>query len=137
MVRPPTRPILRMSPSPATPSVSEANTRGTIVIRSIRRKIWPTGPATLLPTHCTLSAAHSAGIPIQATQSAPVANAFATGADWVAWIGIPAEWAADKVQWVGNNVAGPVGQIFLRMLLMTIVPLVFASLTLGVAGLGD
>ena len=66
-----------------------------------------------------------------------VANAFATGADWVAWIGIPAEWAAPRVQWVGNNVAGPVGQIFLRMLLMTIVPLVFASLTLGVAGLGD
>src|SRR5205814_941000 len=51
-----------------------------------------------------------------------VANAFATGAAWVAWTGIPAEWAADKVQWVGNNVAGPVGQIFLRMLLMTIVP---------------
>ena len=66
-----------------------------------------------------------------------VANAFAVGADWVAWIGIPAEKAADKVQWVGKNVAGPVGQIFLNMLLMTIVPLVFASLTLGVAGLGD
>src|SRR5438034_3794455 len=66
-----------------------------------------------------------------------VANAFATGAAWVAWTGIPADWAADKVQWVGNNIAGPVGQIFLRMLLMTIVPLVFASLTLGVAGLGD
>src|SRR5207249_4572040 len=67
-----------MSPSPATPSVSEANTRGTIVIRSIRRKIWPTGPAMLLPTHCTLSAAHSAGMPVHATQCAPVANAFAT-----------------------------------------------------------
>ncbi len=66
-----------------------------------------------------------------------VANAFATGAGWVAWIGIPAEWAGPVVQWVGNNVAGPVGQIFLRMLLMTIVPLVFCSLTLGVAGLGD
>src|SRR3989441_1676421 len=66
-----------------------------------------------------------------------VANAFATGAAWVAWTAISAEWAADKVQWVGNNVAGPVGQVFLRMLLMTIVPLVFASLTLGVAGLGD
>jgi DAACS family dicarboxylate/amino acid:cation (Na+ or H+) symporter len=66
-----------------------------------------------------------------------VANALATGAAWVAWVGIPAEWASPKVQWLGNNVAGPVGQIFLRMLLMTIVPLVFASLTLGVAGLGD
>lgn len=34
-------------------------------------------------------------------------------------------------------VAGPVGQIFLRMLFMIVVPLVFASITLGVAGLGD
>lgn len=31
----------------------------------------------------------------------------------------------------------PVGQIFLRMLFMVVIPLVFASLTLGVAGLGD
>ncbi|HKI95315.1 MAG TPA: dicarboxylate/amino acid:cation symporter [Gemmatimonadales bacterium] len=51
------------------------------------------------------------------------ANAFAPGAAWV--------------NWIDNNVAGPVGQVFLRMLLMTVVPLVFASLTLGVAGLGD
>jgi DAACS family dicarboxylate/amino acid:cation (Na+ or H+) symporter len=66
-----------------------------------------------------------------------VANALATGADWVSWIGVPAEGAKQAVDWIGNNIAGPVGQIFLRMLLMTIVPLVFASLTLGVAGLGD
>lgn len=40
---------------------------------------------------------------------------------------------------VGTNkyVAGPVGQIFLRMLFMIVVPLVFASISLGVAGLGD
>lgn len=66
-----------------------------------------------------------------------IANAFATGAGWVAWLGIPAELAKPKVEWIAKNIAGPVGQIFLRMLLMTIVPLVFASLTLGVAGLGD
>jgi DAACS family dicarboxylate/amino acid:cation (Na+ or H+) symporter len=41
------------------------------------------------------------------------------------------------VHWLADNVLGPVGQIFLRMLLMTVVPLVFASLTLGVAGIGD
>ena len=41
------------------------------------------------------------------------------------------------LNWVNRNVANPVGQVFLRMLLMTIIPLVFASLTLGVAGLGD
>jgi len=58
-----------------------------------------------------------------------VANAFATGPS--------KETAEPIVRWLGTNIAGPVGQIFLRMLLMTIVPLVFSSLTLGVAGLGD
>jgi DAACS family dicarboxylate/amino acid:cation (Na+ or H+) symporter len=31
----------------------------------------------------------------------------------------------------------PVGQVFLRMLFMTVVPIVFTSITLGVAGIGD
>ena len=34
-------------------------------------------------------------------------------------------------------IAGPVGQIFLRLLFMIVLPLVFASISLGVAGLGD
>ncbi len=48
-------------------------------------------------------------------------------------------WAADApwVKWVDTNVAGPAGQIFLRLLLMTVVPLVFTSIALGVAQLGD
>lgn len=41
------------------------------------------------------------------------------------------------VAWVNRYLAGPVGQIFLRMLFMIVIPLVFASITLGVAGLGD
>ena len=41
------------------------------------------------------------------------------------------------VEAVNKYVAGPVGQIFLRMLFMIVVPLVFASISLGVAGLGD
>lgn len=48
---------------------------------------------------------------------------FAKDAAWLAWF--------------NNNVANPVGQVFLRMLLMVVVPLVFASISLGVAGLGD
>lgn len=51
------------------------------------------------------------------------ANQVAKDAAWLAW--------------VNNNVMNPVGQVFLRMLIMTVIPLVFASLTLGVAGLGD
>jgi Na+/H+-dicarboxylate symporter len=36
-----------------------------------------------------------------------------------------------------TNVSQPVGQVFLRLLLMLVVPLVFSALSLGVAGLGD
>lgn len=36
-----------------------------------------------------------------------------------------------------RDVAGPIGQVFLRMLSMVIMPLVFASIALGVAGVGD
>lgn len=41
------------------------------------------------------------------------------------------------LMWVTDNIAGPVGQVFLRMLFMVVVPLVFTSLALGVASLGD
>jgi DAACS family dicarboxylate/amino acid:cation (Na+ or H+) symporter len=43
----------------------------------------------------------------------------------------------DTLNWVVFNVADPVGQVFLRMLFMVVVPLVFTSLALGVSGLGD
>ena len=42
-----------------------------------------------------------------------------------------------ELLWVVDNVANPIGQIFLRMLFMVVVPLVFATLALGVANLGD
>lgn len=41
------------------------------------------------------------------------------------------------VKAINTYVAGPVGAIFLNLLFMIVVPLVFASITLGVAGLGD
>lgn len=41
------------------------------------------------------------------------------------------------VEGVNKYVAGPAGQLFLRMLFMIVIPLVFASISLGVAGLGD
>lgn len=41
------------------------------------------------------------------------------------------------VAWVNRYLAGPIGQIFLRLLFMIVMPLVFASIALGVAGLGD
>lgn len=41
------------------------------------------------------------------------------------------------LEWVVANVTEPAGKIFLRLLLLTVVPLVFSSLVLGVTGLGD
>jgi DAACS family dicarboxylate/amino acid:cation (Na+ or H+) symporter len=44
---------------------------------------------------------------------------------------------APWVEWVVRNVANPIGQIFLRLIFMIVVPLVFSSLVLGVLELGD
>ncbi len=41
------------------------------------------------------------------------------------------------VEWVVTNLADPIGQLFLRLLLLTVIPLVFSSLVVGVAGIGD
>jgi len=66
-----------------------------------------------------------------------LANALAGGAWWMRWMHVDPAAAAPVVRWISDNVAGPVGQVFLRMLLMTVIPLVFTSITLGVAGIGD
>lgn len=42
-----------------------------------------------------------------------------------------------RVQWIVANVTEPIGQLFLRVLLMIVVPLVMSSLVVGVAGMGD
>jgi DAACS family dicarboxylate/amino acid:cation (Na+ or H+) symporter len=42
-----------------------------------------------------------------------------------------------RVVWIVDNFTQPVGQLFLRLLLMIVVPLVFSSLVVGVAGIGD
>jgi len=44
---------------------------------------------------------------------------------------------APSLTWVIANIAEPLGQLFLRSLLMTVVPLVVSSLIVGVAGIGD
>ena len=44
---------------------------------------------------------------------------------------------APLLAWVVRHIAEPVGQLFLRSLLMTVVPLVVSSLIVGVAGIGD
>jgi DAACS family dicarboxylate/amino acid:cation (Na+ or H+) symporter len=62
------------------------------------------------------------GLALGATSGVAV-NILAADAPWVAA--------------VNHYVTGPAGQIFLRLLFMVVVPLVFSTLSLGVAGLGD
>lgn len=45
--------------------------------------------------------------------------------------------SSPNVVWFVENFTRPIGQLFLNLLLMIVVPLVFASLVVGVAGIGD
>jgi len=45
--------------------------------------------------------------------------------------------ANTTLEFIARNIAEPLGQIFLRLIFMVVVPLVFAALALGVAQIGD
>jgi len=45
--------------------------------------------------------------------------------------------ANENLVFVAEQITNPIGQLFLRLLLLLVVPLVFSSLVIGVAGLGD
>ena len=61
------------------------------------------------------------------------------GVGVVAGVAVNRIWGGDdpRVVWVVENITQPVGQLFLRLLLMIVVLLVFSSLVVGVAGIGD
>ncbi|MDQ3280514.1 MAG: dicarboxylate/amino acid:cation symporter [Acidobacteriota bacterium] len=42
-----------------------------------------------------------------------------------------------NLAFVAEQITNPIGQLFLRLLLLIVIPLVFSSLVIGVAGLGD
>ncbi len=52
-----------------------------------------------------------------------LANIFFSGSDWTKWLTV--------------NITQPVGQIFLRMVFMIIVPLIFTAIALGIADFRD
>lgn len=59
-------------------------------------------------------------------------------------IGISANLATSKysdvkpsIDWLIFHITAPIGSLFLRLLLMLVVPLVFSSLVVGIAGIGD
>jgi DAACS family dicarboxylate/amino acid:cation (Na+ or H+) symporter len=45
--------------------------------------------------------------------------------------------AAETIKFTAVNIAEPIGKVFLRLVIMVVVPLVFSALTLGVMELGD
>lgn len=57
----------------------------------------------------------------------------------IAGVSVNFEFGGDhpRVVWIIDNITQPIGQLFLRLLLMIVVPLVFSSLVVGVAGIGD
>lgn len=42
-----------------------------------------------------------------------------------------------RLVWLVDNITGPAGNLFLRLLLMVVIPLVFSALVVGVAGVGN
>lgn len=70
----------------------------------------------------------------------PLATRILLGLILGAVAGVSANFAfggAPWLEWGISKVTEPVGQMWLRSLIMIVLPLVFASLALGVAGLGD
>ncbi len=49
------------------------------------------------------------------------------------FIGADTTW----VKWLTDNITGPIGQIFLRLLFMLVLPLLFSALVIGIAEMGD
>lgn len=43
----------------------------------------------------------------------------------------------DRLEWVADKIARPIGQVFLRLMFMVVLPLVFSALALAVVEIGD
>ncbi len=43
----------------------------------------------------------------------------------------------ENLHWISYNITEPLGQLFLRLLLLLVIPMVFSSLVAGIAGIGD
>jgi DAACS family dicarboxylate/amino acid:cation (Na+ or H+) symporter len=65
-----------------------------------------------------------------------LANA-ASSSGWIDSLGGDRAAVAKRIEYVALEIADPIGRIFLRLVLMVVVPLVFSALALGVLELGD
>jgi Na+/H+-dicarboxylate symporter len=62
---------------------------------------------------------------------------FAIGLGLGLWVNLQIGPETPWVVWLTENVTGPIGQIFLRLLFMLVLPLLFSALVIGVAEMGD
>ena len=73
------------------------------------------------------------GVPLHWLMLAGFAIGLSTGLIANMTAGPEAAW----ILWLTENVTGPIGQIFLRLLFMLVLPLLFSALVIGVAEMGD
>jgi Na+/H+-dicarboxylate symporter len=78
-------------------------------------------------------AAGKRGIPLYAL----MLTGFAVGLLAGLWVNLNVGGDAAWVVWLTENVTGPVGQIFLGLLFMLVLPLLFSAIVMGVAEMGD
>ncbi len=62
---------------------------------------------------------------------------FAAGLIGGLWVNLSVGGDAAWVQWVTASVTGPIGQIFLGLLFMLVLPLLFSAIVIGVTEMGD
>lgn len=62
---------------------------------------------------------------------------FVVGLGGGLWVNLALGADTGWVVWLTDNVTGPLGQIFLRLLFMMVIPLLFSALVVGVAEMGD
>jgi DAACS family dicarboxylate/amino acid:cation (Na+ or H+) symporter len=62
---------------------------------------------------------------------------FAIGLGFGLWVNFAVGPDAGWVVWATAHVTGPIGQLFLRLLFMLVLPLLFSALVIGVAEMGD
>jgi Na+/H+-dicarboxylate symporter len=62
---------------------------------------------------------------------------FVIGLGGGLWVNLALGTDVAWVEWLTANITGPIGQIFLRLLFMMVIPLLFSALVIGVAEMGD
>src|SRR5688572_7945280 len=95
----------------------------------------PPRPQRRIPLHTKILLGLLIGAALGIT--ANVLMRVPAGAPNAAELDANANGIADSLEWWAVHIADPLGRIFLRLVLMVVLPLVFSALVPGVLGLGD